>query len=63
MNPNIEVRVHRSPQADSVYPWKWAIQNVETLEYGAAETETEAKREAMEAREKWIKVLAGTPTQ
>lgn len=43
-----------------MYPWKWAIQKVETLEYGAGKTEADAKREAEETRAKWIGVLAKT---
>ena len=62
MNPNITitVRVWCSPRADSAYPWKWAVDNSETrqcMEFGAEETEEDAKREATEARASWINVL------
>lgn len=58
-NPNIsiQVRVWNSPRADSRYPWKWAVQEGDqTIEFGAEETEEDAKREATEARASWIKI-------
>lgn len=64
MDPNIAitVRVWHSPRADSQYPWKWAVQNgTETMEFGAEQSEADAKREATEARALWICILAGIP--
>lgn len=61
MNPNIAitVRVWCSPRADTAYPWKWAVhdEHGQTMEFGAEETEADAKREATLARASWINIL------